>query len=290
MVDQGVSFVLCLYSNCIFGLSCICLVPNHCIICPVKQGDNDHFVNHNGEFTGKKCVRERLDWIRFLPPSPSLILYLQKKRRRLYLRKMYFFSMCQFCWTPLFLQLAISENWNWINLEIQQQINLYNIPILNIQKTWYHDTRCEICHFCFQSDLQMNPLWASKNWTASAEWYNYCSDVNYTRNCVWNIYDQNQGSVEGRVSGNPKCVQAPPNKRCSLRSLFYLVIIIIIFIIVIIIINILIIFFLGLTKVPTKPPRATFEGMKKDRLQVFVFVCVIANIKRRWHIPRTMSA
>ena len=129
--------------------------------------------------------------------------------------------MCQFCWTPLFLQLAISENWNWINLEIQQQINLYNIPILNIQKTWYHDTRCEICHFCFQSDLQMNPLWASKNWTASAEWYNYCSDVNYTRNCVWNIYDQNQASVEGRVSpsGIPNVsklhqISVAPSDRC----------------------------------------------------------------------------
>ena len=51
----------------------LCPAPNHCIICPVEQGDNDPFENHNGEFTAKKCVRGRLDWIRFVPPPQPIL-------------------------------------------------------------------------------------------------------------------------------------------------------------------------------------------------------------------------
>ena len=85
-------FIFCLYSNCICIQVCFCIcASNHCIICPVEQGDNDQFENHNGEFTEKKCVRGRLDWIRFLPhqPQPSPILK-QKYNCRLYhrIRKM----------------------------------------------------------------------------------------------------------------------------------------------------------------------------------------------------------
>ena len=39
--------------------------------CIVEHEDNDQLEDHNGEFTEKKCVRGRLDWITLLPLQDS---------------------------------------------------------------------------------------------------------------------------------------------------------------------------------------------------------------------------